>query len=198
MKNSGIQVAKKAFLTQSECLKEAFSYIDEAEFVRAVEALAAAERIAASACGHTGFACQHFVHLMCCMERPARFIYPSEAVHGGTGFIQKGDVMILASRGGKTAELMPILEICKIKGATVIAITENMESPLAKNADIALKMYVTRETDRNNCQGTTSHTVTNVIFDALQAALIEEIGFAVEKFALVHPGGAVGERLNKK
>ena len=197
MEKNGIQAARQAFLTQSECLKEAFSHIDEGEFIRAVDALAGADRIAASGCGHTGIACRHFAHLMCCIERPARFISPSEAVHGGTGFIQKGDVMLLASRGGKTAELLPILEICKAKGATVIAVTENTESLLAKGADIVLKMYVTRETDRNNCQGTTSNTVTNVIFDALQAALIEEIGFEVKKFALVHPGGAVGERLNK-
>ena len=191
-----IQAASLAFKLQAECLNEAFSHVDEVEFSRAVVALANAERIAASGCGHSGIACQHFAHLMCCIEKPARFISPSEAVHGGIGFIQKGDVMLLASRGGKTSELLPILEICKAKGATVIAVTENIKSPLAMGADIVLKMYVTRETDRDNCQGTTSNTVLNVLFDALQAALIEMLDFCVEKFAVVHPGGAVGERLN--
>jgi len=171
--------------------------IDEAEFTRAVDILASAPRIAASGCGHTGIACQHFAHLMCCIDRPARFISPSEAVHGGTGFLQKGDVMLLASRGGGTSELLPIQEICKTKAVTVIVVTENTDSPLAMGADIVIKMYVTRETDKHNCQGTTSNTVLNVIFDAIQAALIEETGFVVEKFALVHPGGAVGKRLNE-
>ena len=198
LKDSAVDAAKQAFIIQSECLKDAYSYIDEGEFKKAVKALAGAERIAASACGHTGIACQHFIHLMCCIERPARFIYPSEAVHGASGFVQKGDVMLLASRGGKTSELMPIMEICRSKGATIIAVTENVDSPLAKGADIVLKMYINRETDKYNCQGTTSHTVVNVIFDALQAALIEETDYQNEKFALVHPGGAVGERLNKR
>ena len=198
MKTTGIRIAKQAFQIQSDCLKDAFSHVDENEFARAVDALAGAARIGASGCGHTGIACQHFVHLMCCMERPARFIYPSEAVHGGTGFLQKGDVMLLASRGGKTSELLPILEICKTKAVTVIVMTENTGSQLAQGADIVLKLYITRETDPNSCQGTTSNTVINVLFDALQAALIEEIGFEVEGFALVHPGGAVGERLNKR
>jgi len=193
-----IEAARSAFQIESECLKDAFSYIDETEFIRAVEALASAVRIAASGCGHTGIACRHFAHLMCCIERPARFISPSEAVHGGAGFIHENDVMLLASRGGKTSELLPILEICKTKGATVITVTENDESPLALGADIVLKMYVTRETDPANCQGTTSNTVMNAIFDALQAALIERVGFTAEKFALVHPGGAVGERLSKR
>ena len=136
-------------------------------------------------------------HLMCCIERPARFISPAEAVHGATGFIQAGDVMILASRGGKTAELLPIMRICKEKGATIISVTENMESPLAQGADIVLKMHVNRETDKYNSQGTTSTTALCVIFHALQAALIEVTGFKNEQFALIHPGGAVGERLNK-
>jgi D-arabinose 5-phosphate isomerase GutQ len=197
MKGQSLKEAKQAFLTEAECLKEAFSHIDEAEFSRAVEVLAAAPRIAASGCGHTGIACQHFAHLMCCIERPARFISPAEAVHGATGFLQKGDVMLLASRGGKTSELLPILQICKKKSVTVIAVTENTDSPLAQGADIVLKMYVNRETDKYNCQGTTSNTMLNALFDALQAALIEETDYKNESFALVHPGGAVGERLNR-
>jgi len=198
VKDSSYQAAEDSFQIQAECLKEAFSFIDKTEFARAVKALAGAVRIAASGCGHTGIACQHFTHLMCCIDRPARFISPSEAVHGGTGFVQKGDVILLASRGGKTSELLPILEICRAKGVTVIVVTENTGSPLTEGADIVLKMYVTRETDKYNCQGTTSNTVLNVIFDALQTALIEETGYEVESFALVHPGGAVGERLNPK
>ena len=37
-----------------------------------------------------------------------------------------------------------------------------------------------------------------MIFHALQAALIEVTGYQEEQFALIHPGGAVGERLNAK
>lgn len=113
------------------------------------------------------------------------------------GFLQKGDVLLLASRGGKTKELIPIQEICISKGVHTIVVTENTNSPLARSADIVLEMYVNRETDKYNCQGTTSHTVLNVLFDALQAALIEEIDYQKETFALIHPGGAVGERLNQ-
>jgi D-arabinose 5-phosphate isomerase GutQ len=196
MKEQSLEAARQAFMTEAECLSKAFAYIDENEFARAVAQLAVAPRIAASGCGHTGIACQHFAHLMCCIERPARFIVPSEAVHGATGYLQKGDVMLLASRGGKTSELLPIMKICKEKGIKVIAVTENTKSPLACEADIVLKMFVNRETDRYNCQGTTSNTMMNALFDALQSALIEEIDYRNERFALVHPGGAVGERLN--
>ncbi len=197
MKKSSLEFAKQAFSIEAACLQEAFSHIDADAFARAVAALAKAPRIAASGCGHSGIACQHFTHLMCCIERPARFISPSEAVHGAMGFIQKGDVMVLASRGGKTAELLPIQKICKEKGAITIAVTENSTSALAENADIVLQMFINKEVDKYNSQGTTSNTMLNVLFDALQAALIEETDYKETQFALVHPGGAVGERLNR-
>ena len=173
-------------------------YFDEEKFSIAVDLLKNAERIGTCGCGHSGIICQHFAHLLCCIEKPARFISPAEAVHGATGFLQKGDVMVFASRGGKTKELLPILDICKKKGIKVITVTENFESPLAAGADVVLKQYVNRETDKYNSQGTTSTTALCIIFHTLQTALIEETGFKNEQFAVIHPGGAVGERLNKK
>lgn len=190
--------AQEAFAIEAEEVLRAREVMDMEAFGRAVEALKNASRIAASGCGHSGIACRHFAHLMCCIERPARFISPAEAVHGASGFLQKGDVILLVSRGGKTKELLPIADISRTKGATVIAMTENLDSPLAKAADIVLPMKVLRETDKYNSQGTSSFVVTNVIFDALQTALIEETGYQNEQFALIHPGGAVGERLNAK
>ena len=198
MKKESIAAAKAAYEIEYECIREMVNYFDEEAFAKAVELLKNAPRIGASGCGHSGILCQHFAHLMCCIEQPAKFVSPAEAVHGGMGFLQKDDVMVFASRGGKTAELLPILEICQRKGVRVITITENMESPLAKGADVVLKQYVNRETDKYNSQGTTSSTALCMIFHALQTALIEETDYQNEQFALIHPGGAVGERLNKK
>ena len=198
MKKQSLEAAKAAYEIEYECIKEMTKYFDEDAFSNAVELLKNAERIGASGCGHSGIICQHFVHLLNCIEQPAKFISPAEAVHGGTGFLQKGDVIVFASRGGKTAELLPIMEICKKKGVKIITVTENLESPLALGADVVLKQYVNRETDKYNAQGTTSSTALCMIFHSLQTALIEETDYQNEQFALIHPGGAVGERLNKK
>ena len=198
MKKESLEQAKNAYKIEEECIREMVEYFDEEQFSKAVELLANAERIGTSGCGHSGIICQHFSHLLCCIERPSRFISPAEAVHGATGFLQKGDVMVFASRGGKTKELLPILDICKTKGVKVITVTENTESPLALGADVVLKQHVNRETDKYNAQGTTSTTALCMIFHSLQAALIEETGYQAEQFAVIHPGGAVGERLNHK
>ena len=195
---NALNAALAAYDIECECIKEMKEYFNEEAFSRAVELLSKAERIGASGCGHSGIACQHFAHLMCCIERPAKFISPAEAVHGGTGFLKSGDVMVFASRGGGTKELFPILDICKAKGVSVITLTENLTSPLAEAADVVIKQHVNCETDKYNMQGTTSTTALCMLFHALQTAVIEETDYQSEQFALIHPGGAVGARLNNK
>lgn len=198
MTEKAIEAGRLAFDIEAKCILEMKDRFELDPFSNAVQLLCRASKIGASGCGHSGIACQHFAHLMCCIERPAKFISPAEAVHGGCGFLQNGDVMLFASRGGKTKELFPILDICKSKGVSVVTITENPDSPLALGSDVVIKQYINRETDKWNAQGTTSTTSLCVIFHALQAAMIEELNYRNEQFALIHPGGAVGERLNKK
>ena len=193
-----MDAAFNAFKIESESILATGEFMDKGEFERAVIALASADRICASGCGHSGIACRHFAHLMCCIDRPARFLSPAEAVHGGLGFVHNGDVLVIVSRGGKTDELMPIVDVAKTKGATIICVTEKLESPLAQLSDIKLKMTITKECDKYNCQGTTSFAVTNAIFDALQTSVLEYTDYKNETFALIHPGGAVGKRLNNK
>lgn len=198
MKKQALSAAQNAFVLEAAEITRAKEVMDWDAFAKAVEVLAKAERIGTAGCGHSGICCTHFAHSLCCIERPARFVSPAEAVHGAMGFIQKGDVMVLASRGGKTAELIPIMNIARTKGATIISVTEKMDSPLAQGADIVLPMKVEKETDKYNSQSTSSFVALSAVFDALQTALIEETGYVNEQFALIHPGGAVGERLNKK
>lgn len=198
MKKQILESIMSVYRIESECIIGLEKCFDEEAYDRAISLLKKAPRIGASGCGHSGIMCRHFAHLMCCIEKPARFLSPAEVVHGAAGFLQKGDVCVLASRGGKTGELLPILAICRKKGVGIITITENPDSELAIGADVVLRQYVNRETDRYNSQGTTSSTSLGVIFHVLQTALMEEMGYKEEQFAVIHPGGAVGERLNEK
>ena len=197
MKAETKERALAAFTIESDSILATRDKMDMEAFEKAVDALCKAERIGTAGFGHSGIACMHFAHSMCCVERPARFISPAEAVHGATGYLQEGDVMVWASRGGKTDELFKILGICHVKKVTVIGVTENLASPLADMSDIVIPMVVTSETDRYNSQGTSSFTALAAVFDALQTAVIEETGYKNEQFALIHPAGAVGKRLNK-
>lgn len=190
--------ALDAFRIESDSILATRECMDMEAFSKAVDILAFAPCIGTTGCGHSGIACMHFAHSLCCIERPARFLSPAEAIHGASGFLHEGDAMIWASRGGKTDEIFKILDICRIKKVTVIGVTENLASPLAAQSDIVIPMKVTAETDKYNSQGTSSFVALAAVFDALQTAILEETGYRNEQFALIHPGGAVGKRLNKE
>lgn len=78
MKREAIEAARAAYDIEAQCILEMKDYFDEDAFSKAVSLLAKAPRIGAAGCGHSGIICQHFAHLMCCIERPARFISPAE------------------------------------------------------------------------------------------------------------------------
>ena len=198
MKTRTLEVIKEAYRIEADNILKMMDYIDEDAYEKAVELLVNAPRIGTCGCGHSGVICEHFSHLLCCIGRPAKYISTSLAVHGGTGFLKEGDVMVFASRGGKTGELIPILDICKKNKVHVITVTENLESPLALGADVVLKQFVTRETDPYNMHGTTSTTALSMVFHSLHTAMLEEMEYHAADFAVIHPGGAVGERLNNK
>ena len=185
-----------SFETESDSILATRNAMDLDAFAKAVDILSTVPRTGTTGCGHSGIACMHFAHSLCCIERPARFLSPAEAVHGGAGFLQADDALVWASRGGKTDELFKILDICRAKKVRIIGVTENLSSPLAAQSDLVLPMKVTAETDRYNSQGTSSFIALAAVFDALQTAVLEETGYQNEQFALIHPGGAVGKRLN--
>ena len=63
------------------------------------------------------------VHSLNCIECPAVFLTPSDAVHGGLGVLQKDDILFLVSKGGGTGELVQLIPAGHLSHAT---------SPLSK------------------------------------------------------------------
>lgn len=196
MKPTSLTAALQSLDIEAQAILDLKSYLDTNAFGRAVDALAHCPRIMTCASGSSGIAAKKFAHSLCCIERGAMFMPPSEAVHGGLGGLKKEDVMVMVSRGGKTVELLPIIDVCLKKGATLISVTENLESPLAKAGTIILPLKIARESDSLEVMATASFVATLALFDALLAALIVETDFTKEQFGLIHPGGAVGQQLN--
>lgn len=197
MKNDALAAAKFSLLQEARSIGQILDYLDIPSFSRAVEYIKRAERIITCASGSSGLASMKLAHSLCCIERPARFLSPAEAVHGGLGCVKQDDVVIMVSRGGKTAELLPILDVVKQKQAVLIGLTEKTDSPLGQAADVLIPLHIERESDPLNLMATASYISTIAIFDALLSALIIETDFRKEQFALIHPGGAVGSRLRK-
>ena len=198
MKPESLQQARQSLAIERDEVQRVLDGLDPVAFGRAVDVLACVPRIMTCASGSSGIAAKKFAHSLCCIERGAMFMPPCEAVHGGLGGLKREDALVMVSRGGKTAELLPVIDVCRKKGATLIAVTENLASPLAQAADIVLALRIGRESDKYNFMATSSFVATIAIFDALLAALIEETDYTREMFGLIHPGGAVGDMLKKE
>lgn len=196
-KETIIQTAMESLKIESKTIADIIEYLDKASFYEAVKALSTCPKIITCASGSSGIAAKKFSHSLCCIERNAQFLCPAEAIHGGMGCMKKGDAVVMVSRGGRTAELLPIIEVCNKKEVILIGVTENLDSPLAKSSQIVVPMKIERESDPLNVMATSSFIATIAIFDAMLAAIMEETDYRLEQFALIHPGGAVGNRLNK-
>jgi KpsF/GutQ family protein len=188
--------ALRVWVAEAEALKGLAQVVDVEAFEGCVAALANCRgRILTTGCGTSAAAAKKIAHSLCCIERPAAFLSPSDAVHGGLGLVQPGDVVIAISKGGVTRELLNLVPACKTKQAFLIAVTENPDSPLARAADLLLRVKVEREPDPFNMLATASTLAVIAVFDAVCIALMHQTGYTREQFAVIHPGGAVGERL---
>ncbi|ACT49071.1 KpsF/GutQ family sugar-phosphate isomerase [Methylotenera mobilis] len=126
---------------------------------------------------------------------PAFFMHPAEASHGDLGMITAGDVVIALSNSGESDEVLAIVPPLTRLGASIIAITGNDASSLAKAANIHLSAHVSREACPLGLAPTSSTTVALALGDALALCVLDLRDFTAEDFARSHPGGSLGRRL---
>lgn len=168
-------------------------------FAAAVELIATAKgRAIVAGIGKSGLIGRKIAATLTSTGTPAMFLHPTESVHGDLGIVGTHDVAILISKSGETDELLPLLEQLKRLGVGVIAITGDIDSTLARAADVSLDASVNEEACPHDLAPTTSTTVTLALGDALAVALLEVKGFRREDFARLHPGGSLGRKLLTK
>jgi KpsF/GutQ family protein len=188
--------ARRVWAAEATAVARLGETVDAAAFTRCVELLAACRgRILTTGCGTSAAAARKIAHSLCCIERPAAFLAPGDAVHGGLGLAQADDVVLAISKGGGTREIVNLIPSLKAKRACLVGVTENPESVLGREADLLLRVRVEREPDEFNMLATASTLAVIAVFDAVCIALMRVTGYTRQQFALIHPGGAVGDRL---
>jgi arabinose-5-phosphate isomerase len=125
----------------------------------------------------------------------ATFLHLAEAIHGDLGIAAKGDVAILISLSGKTAELEPVIDHFDAVGIPIIAITGSATSPLAEAAAAPLILPHWPEVGPESVAPTTSTTMSLALGDALAMTVMRQKGFTRTDFGRLHPGGTLGARL---
>ena len=145
--------------------------------------------------GKTGIIAHKMAASLASTGTPSIFVNAAEAVHGDLGMINGKDVAVLVSNSGSTNEILNIVDPLHRLGCTIVAMTGNLDSPLAQRADYALSIHVDEEACPLGIAPTTSTTATLLMGDALMVCLMEMRQFKAEDFALYHPGGALGRKL---
>jgi len=189
-------IAQQVWETEAASVRDLSRVVDPTAFARCVKVLARCRgKILTAGCGTSMAAARKIAHSLCCIERPAAFLSPGDAVHGGLGLVQREDVVIVISKGGGTREIINLIPAIKAKKAFLIGVTEKSDSVVARNSDLLLRVKVEREPDPFNMLATASTMAVIALFDAVCIALMHATGYTKEQFALIHPGGAVGDRL---
>lgn len=187
---------RHTFAVEAESIAALEQKLDMGTILKIVQTLGDCKgKVLVAGCGTSSAAAKKIAHSLCCVEVPACYINPSDAVHGGLGMLQEEDVLILVSKGGNTQEIVNFIPACKTKKALLIGVTENLESVLAKQSDIVYNVRVDREPCPFNMLATASTLAVISAFDAVCIALMHYTHYTREQFSVIHPGGAVGARL---
>lgn len=194
---AAVRLGQDVLTHEAQAIEAAAQRLAETpDFARAVELILGCRgRLVVSGVGKSGHIGRKLAATFASTGTPAFFVHAGEAAHGDLGMITTSDIVLGISYSGETQELLTIVPAVKREGATLIAMTGNPASSLARLADVHLDCHVEREACPLNLAPTSSTTTTLALGDALAVACLSAKGFSKEDFARSHPGGALGRRL---
>ena len=193
-----IKYAKSIVEKEIDALEKLKISINE-EFAKVVfECFNCQGKIILTGIGKSGLVCQKIASTLSSTGSPALFLHPAEAIHGDVGVVGKDDVVIAVSNSGETKEIITIIPTLKLLAKSIIGITSNKDSKLAKLVDHLVVLNINEEADHLNIAPSCSSTATLCFGDALAFTLSKMRDFKYEDFAIRHPGGLIGKKLTLK
>ena len=190
-----IREAQEVFRIEIEALEKVRSNLD-GKFVSAVELILSCQgKVVLSGMGKSGIIAKKIAATLSSTGTLSVFMHPGEGLHGDLGMVDQKDVMIIIGKSGESDEISMMLPVLKKIGCSIISITANLDSTLARNSDVILDASIDREACGLNLAPTSSTTAALVMGDALATILSKAKKFKEENFALFHPAGRLGKRL---
>ena len=181
---------------EADAIAQTATRLDAAAVERVVDLLACCEgKVVILGVGKSGIIGQKIAATMTSAGTAALYLHPSDALHGGLGILQANDVVIVLSNSGETDEIVALLPYLKNRKVAIVALVGNVDSTLARRADVVLDASVDKEACPLNLAPTTSTTVALAIGDALAMTVMKVKGFTPDDFAVNHPAGRLGKRL---
>ena len=191
-----IEIAKNTISLEAESVASLANNIND-DFVEIVNLIHnSKERVIITGIGKSGVIAMKIVATMNSTGTPAVFMHAAEAIHGDLGIIQENDLVICISKSGNSKEIKELVPHINRRGNTLIGMTGEKDSFLAKKSNYLLLTPVKKEACPNDLAPTTSTTVQLAMGDALAMCLLDLNDFKANDFAQFHPGGALGKKLH--
>ena len=185
--------AKKVLEIESVEINNAQKFIDENFADIIIKLSECSGRIILSGMGKSGHIAGKIASTLSSTGSPAFFMHPGEASHGDLGMITRDDIVIFLSNSGESDEIYNLIPSIKRIGASIVAITSNEKSEIAKYADHHISSKVSTEACPLGLAPTASSALMLAIGDAIAISLFQLKGFTADDFLKSHPGGALGK-----
>jgi len=131
------------------------------------------------------------------LGQPSSVLHPAAAVHGDIGRVRRGDVVLLLSYSGETAEVVNLALILKADEVPTIGICKAEDSGLGRACTVTLPLGDVTESCPHNLAPTASTTAQLAAGDALALGLSRRRNFTADDFHRSHPGGMLGASLRR-
>ncbi len=191
-----LEAGRAVILQEASGLAELAARLDH-NFIKAVDAMLNAERrVVVTGVGKSGHIGRKVAATLAATGTASFFMHASEAAHGDLGMVTPGDLLLVLSNSGFSRELRPLIAYAKRLEIPVIAVVSRAQSPLARAADIILKLPNAPEACPVKIAPTTSTTMMLGLGDALALAIMQRRGLTRHEIAQWHPGGEIGSRLS--
>ena len=164
----------------------------------AVETIDSGKKIIVSGLGKNVPICEKFVGSMVSMGLDAYFLHTNSAVHGDMGLVKDGDMVIILTKSGETAESIYLARLLKERAIHMWLVTFQKESTLTKEIPDSLVLELGHEGDLWNILPNNSTTMNLIVLQGLAMMVAKEKGIGIGDFKKNHPGGAIGEMLRER
>lgn len=184
-----------------QIIKNSLDSIDEAVFDRLVgeceHTLLSGNKVVVSGLGKNVPICDKFVGSMLSLGLNANFLHTNSAVHGDMGMVRSGDLVIVLTKSGATAESVYLVDLLKKRpGVCLWLMSFEEKSVLADSMENKLIMKLEHEGDPWNVMPNNSTTVNLIVLQTLVMTLAKRMKLdLVRDFKPNHPGGAIGASL---
>ena len=192
-----LDVGRNTIAAEIRALTTIQNHLDD-KFAEAVECIINCRgRLIVTGLGKSGHVARKIAATLTSTGTRAIFLHATEALHGDLGIIASDDVVVALSYSGETEEVVRVADYVAANNITLIAMTGNESSPLAKRANIIINTHVEDDGSMLDIVPTASTTVQLAMGDAIAMALMHANKFNASDFARVHPGGYIEKRIKE-